>query len=154
MAPEIVLTIALFGCAAGLSLLQGAKPEQCGGLLLVLWLLFERSYHLTGAGNVFARVDPVIATLDVIVLIALLLLALLANRLWPIVAASAQTVTVLGHLVPFVMPTPGMQRAYWAMTQVPPLLVAFAVLGGTLAHIVRIRRLGHYRDWRRRHRFV
>ena len=147
MPVETVVTVALFAMSAGLALFAGGRPERYGGLILLFWLGSERLYHQVGGpSDVFVRVNPVESTLDVTAFIARLALAIYANRVWPIVAASIQTVVILGHASALLEPQ--MQRAYWVMTQVPPLLVALTLLWGTIAHRLRARRIGPYRDWR------
>jgi hypothetical protein len=145
---ETAVTIALFLISAGLALAMGGRPERYGGIILLLWLGSERAYHLMGApSDIFIRVDPIVMMLDTMAFFALLALAMFANRVWPVVAASIQTVVILGHISALV--DPRMQRAYWVMTQIPPLFVALAILAGAIAHRARVRRIGAYRDWRR-----
>lgn len=148
MPTEVAATVILFGVGAALALLLGGRPERYGGLILLFWIGSDRLYHLIGTtSGHFVQVNPVLAIFDLAVFVSLLTLAIFANRIWPIVAASLQSVVLLGHIS--ALATPNMQRAYWAMTQVPPLLVALTILIGTLNHVARVRRIGRYRDWRR-----
>lgn len=143
---DLVITGFVFIPAAGFSLLSGGKPERLAGVALVLWLGLDQLYHLLGYPAEFRHADLVHVVLDTAVFILLLSLAIFANRFWPIVAASVQSVVILGHIS--MLMSSGMQRAYWVMTQIPPLFVALAILFGALAHIARVRRIGEYPDWR------
>ena len=42
----------------------------------------------------------------------------------------------------------GINRAYWAMTQLPPYIQLFALVCGAAFHNRRLQRIGHYRSWR------
>ena len=71
-----------------------------------------------------------------------------ANRIWPLWAAAAQLMTFSGHIVVADRARAGCNRAYWAMTQLPPYIQLFALVCGAAFHARRFRRIGHYRSWR------
>ena len=95
----------------------------------------------------FDVVDPVHLVLDGGELVAIMWLALRANRMWPLWAAAAQLICVSGHVAAFV-DVGGMRRAYWAMTQLPPYIQLIALVLGAVAHARRFERIGPYRSWR------
>ncbi len=146
---EVAMPLVLFGLAAALSFAAGAHPERAGAIILVAWLGIERFYHLLVGPGFFAGDIEVYIALDLLVFLAFGALALVANRVWPLITAALQIIALLGHLA-VRLGIPGEARAYWAMTQLPPILMAIVVLVGTILHARRARRIGRYRSWRRK----
>ena len=147
MAMEVILALALF-CAAGFfAVARGGPPERLAAVIIICWIIADVSYHLVFGPSGFARVDPVHLVLDGGELIAIVWLALRANRMWPLWAAAAQLICVSGHLAVTVEPD-GVRRAYWAMTQLPPFIQLIALVLGAVAHARRFERIGPYRSWR------
>jgi len=126
---------------------RGGPPERIAAGIIVGWLLTDGAYHVVFGPSGFDEVDPVHLVLDGAELVAILWLALRANRMWPLWAAAAQLICVSGHVAAFVEPG-GMTRAYWAMTQLPQYIQLTALVCGALAHARRTRRVGPYRSWR------
>lgn len=145
---EVAVPVLLFGLTAALSAVSGAFPERAGAIILVAWLSLERLYHLFVGPGFFAGTLEVYIGLDLLAFVSFGALALTANRLWPLIATALQMIALLGHLA-VQLGVPGEAKAYWAMTQLPPLLMAVAVITGTLLHARRARRIGRYPDWRR-----
>ena len=146
---EVAMPIVLFGVTGASSFALGALPERLGALILVAWLAVERFYHLFVGPGFFAGDIEFYIALDLLVFLAFGALALNANRIWPLITAALQIIALLGHLA-VRLGIPGEPKAYWAMTQLPPVLMAIAVLVGTILHARRARRIGRYRDWRRK----
>ena len=151
MSWEVAVAVVLFALAPGFALWRGGGPERFGASAIVAWYALDFLYHRVAGASGFAQLDTVHLALDLAAFCVFLWLSLRANRLWPLAAVAFQTVPILGHVV-MLAGFPGMQRAYWAMTQVPPFFMALLLIGGTLAHRRRLRRLGPYRDWRLLHR--
>jgi hypothetical protein len=107
--------------------------------------LVDEIYHSFGGPHQFDIFDPVELAIDTASLAAFSVLAVRANRLWPIPAAALQLLAVIGHLS--ASSELGMQRAYWAMTEPPVVLGVVTLSAGLVAHLLR-RRLGPYPDWR------
>ena len=112
-----------------------------------MWILTDVGYHLLFGPSGFEVVDPAHLLIDGAELVAIMWLALRANRIWPIWAAAAQVMTFSGHLVVMIGES-GIDRAYWAMTQLPPYIQLFALVCGAAFHSRRYRQIGHYRSWR------
>lgn len=148
MPPEVAVPVLCVSLVGPLALIKGAEPEKIGALLMLAWFVFDQIYHLGWGPTEFRRVDWVHFALDSGGFLAFALLGLKANRMWPLLAAGGLVIGVVGHLV-MATGIPGQRRAYWVMTQIPPLMMIFALLFGTLAHMRRRRRIGPYRDWRR-----
>ena len=146
MAIEVILALTLFFGAAFVAVARGGPPERLAAAIIIFWIMIDVSYHLVFGPSGFARVDPVHLVIDGGELIAIVWLALRANRMWPLWAAAAQLICVSGHIALFI--EPGMRRAYWAMTQLPPYIQVAALLLGAVAHARRFERIGPYRSWR------
>jgi len=147
MAFEVFLALTLVFAAAFVAVARGGPPERLAAAIIVCWIIADVSYHLVFGPSGFDEVDPVHLVLDGGELIAIVWLALRANRMWPLWAAAAQLICVSGHIAVFVSPE-GMRRAYWAMTQLPPYIQLTALLLGAVAHARRFDRIGPYRSWR------
>jgi len=147
MAFEVILGFAMILAAAFFAVARGGPPERIAAGIIVCWVMSDVSYHLVFGPSGFERVDPVHLVLDGGELVAIVWLALRANRMWPLWAAAAQLICVSGHVAVFISPE-GMRRAYWAMTQLPPYIQLTAVFLGAVAHARRFERIGPYRSWR------
>jgi hypothetical protein len=126
---------------------HGGPPERLAAMIIVAWILIDGFYHVLFGPSGFQNVDPVHLVLDGGELVAIVWLALNANRTWPLWAAAAQVICVSGHLAVLLEPH-GMSRAYWAMTQLPQYVQLTALLLGATAHARRVRLMGQYRSWR------
>jgi hypothetical protein len=147
MAFEVILGFAMILAAAFFAVARGGPPERMAAGIIVCWVITDVSYHLVFGPSGFDAVDPVHLVLDGVELVAIVWLALRANRMWPLWAAAAQLICVSGHVAVLVSPE-GMRRAYWAMTQLPPYIQLTALLLGAIAHARRFERIGPYRSWR------
>jgi hypothetical protein len=135
-------------CVAGwLGYRRGGPPERLAAMIIVGWIIADAIYHLLFGPSGFDKVDPVHVVLDGAELAAIMWLALSANRTWPLWAAAAQVICVLGH-VAVLLGQPGMRQAYWAMTQLPQYVQLTALIIGATAHTRRVRLMGRYRSWR------
>jgi hypothetical protein len=146
MAFEVVLALAVLAGVAFLAMARGGPPERLAAVIIVCWIVADLAYHLAFGPSGFREVDPVHLVLDGGELVAIVWLALRANRMWPLWAAAAQLICVSGHLALFA--APGMTQAYWAMTQLPQYVQLAALVLGALAHARRYARIGPYRSWR------
>jgi hypothetical protein len=144
---EIGITLLLFAASAVFAFRRGGPPEQLAATIIVSWLLASVLYQAAAGPASFVTVDPARFALDTAELVAISVLALRANRMWPLWAAAAQVICVSGHVAALIEPD-GMRRAYWVMTQVPPFIQVIALVLGAHAHALRSRRLGRYRSWR------
>ncbi len=147
MALEVVLVLSVVFAAAFVAVARGGPPERLAAAIIVGWILSDASYHLAFGPSGFERVDPVHLVLDGGELVAIVWLALRANRMWPLWAAAAQLICVSGHMAVLVSPE-GMRRAYWALTQLPQYIQLIALVLGAVAHAKRFERIGPYRSLR------
>jgi uncharacterized protein YjeT (DUF2065 family) len=142
----VLISLVILGSAA-LAYGKGGPPEKITAGVILGWAALDTVYHLIFGPSGFQRVDPVHVVLDSTELVAVMWLALTANRMWPLWVAAAQLMCVSGHIGAFVYPH-GMRRAYWAMTQLPQYIMLTALLLGAAAHKRRLKRVGQYRSWR------
>jgi hypothetical protein len=147
MSLVVLTSLALILAGSGYALWHGGPPERLAAKIVAVWVLTDVGYHLIFGPSGFIVVDPAHLLIDGAELIAIVWLALQANRMWPIWAAAAQVMTFSGHIVALIEPG-GINRAYWAMTQLPPYIQLFALVCGAAFHNRRFRRIGHYRSWR------
>jgi hypothetical protein len=128
------------------ALFAGGKPERAAmaaqlvALLLSLSAISFRAIPVSGLPIGLALVDVGLA-------LALCILALRANRIWPIVLAGMQVATIfahLGRLLSFPLPAAGyvIFVQFWAW----PMLIVTAI--GTYKHHARARRFGEEPDWK------
>lgn len=144
---EVGFVLLLFLVSGLVAFQRGGPPERLAAAVIVGWIVTDAGYHLLFGPSGFDTVDPVHLVLDGAELCAIMLLALRANRMWPLWAAAAQLICYSGHIAAFIEPG-GMRRAYWAMTQLPQYIQLLALLLGAAAHARRTRRIGRYRSWR------
>ena len=148
MSPLIAAGYLVTFMVAAYAFLAGGKPERIGAVIVLAWQLVDPLYHAVLTPATFARVDFGHVLIDGGEFIALIWLALQANRVWPCFAAATQTVAMLGHLA-VAFGNGGEMRAYWAMTELPLVLQLLVLTLGVAFHAHRLRRLGApYRNWR------
>jgi hypothetical protein len=142
------LVFLLLFLATGLIALRfGGAPERIGAVIVLTWALSDVLYH-TFLGRIeVASVDVGHFVIDGTVLVAVIWLALRADRLWPLWAAGAQLICFTGHLIALIE-ADNVRRAYWAMTQTPQYVQLGALLIGTYRHARRKRRDGIDIAWR------
>ncbi len=126
---------------------RGSIPEKIVGAGIAGWHLADPIYHWLFTQPQFRHFDAGHFVLDSILFGIVGGVALRANRLWPIFASAAQMIVITGHFS-MLLGMDGMQRAYYAMTQLPFYVQLLALLAGTVAHNRRMKRIGRYRDWR------
>jgi hypothetical protein len=142
------IQFALLLAAFLLALWRGAGPEQAAAMVMLALLGVDRLFHL-----VLWQVQGQAATafghfsIDLAALAAFTLLALRANRLYPMGLAALQLIAVTAHLVRAISPAiPG--RANAIMMVAPSYLELLVLIGGILLHMRRESRTGPYRSWR------
>jgi hypothetical protein len=147
MSPIVLASLAVVALASTYSLWRGGPPERIAAKVIIVWILTDVGYHLIFGPSGFVVVDPAHLVIDGAELVAITWLALRANRVWPVWAAAAQLMTFSGHIV-VMIETGGVNRAYWAITQLPPYIQIVAMVCGAAFHARRYRQIGPYRSWR------
>lgn len=98
------LFLAFFLASFIYSIWRGGSPERVAAMLLLAALVASTSagvFHLPGR---FTSVPSTLALTDFLLTIALVILAVKANRLWPIPMAACQLITFLAHVAKLVEP--------------------------------------------------
>jgi hypothetical protein len=141
----LAFTATLLACLAYV-LAAGGKPERVAILAQVLAFVLTvtvLSYRWTA----FQHLPLGLALIDLVLAAILTLLALKANRLWPIALAGMQVATVFGHLakaLAFPLPAAGYSIfvQFWGW---PMLIVTWF---GAFKHRLRTKRDGEEPDWK------
>jgi hypothetical protein len=113
-------------------------------IFLTAWLLSVALY----ASNVrrYASIDWFGPAMNIVMALALYLIARRANRVWPIFAASLQLLIVLAMIGRSIRPD-WMWQVYLLMTSIWPYLELTVLLIGTIAHWRREATMGPEPPW-------
>lgn len=126
---------------------KGGEPERLVAAVLLAAAGLDVFNHILFGEPAFFLVNPGHLVIDAWSMIALMWVALRANRAWPMWVSAAQIIVVLGH-VSKIVELSLVRFGYYAMTQVPLNVQAAALLIGTIAHMRRQERIGNYNAWR------
>lgn len=145
MTHQIAFAAAFLLCL-GYTCFAGGRPERaaiCAQLIALLLSLFAISFRSIPA----VKLPIGLALVDASLAVALTILALRANRIWPIVLAGMQVATIFAHLakvLSFPLPPAGyvIFVQFWSW----PMLIVTAL--GTYRHRTRTTRFGDELDWK------
>ena len=150
MPVDLFLVLGLSTGIIGFAFWHGGKPEVFGAAIVALNLCIEIVVrHWIGRWG-FSDFSSSRFLRDLSEFGLLFLLALRANRVWPIFSAATQLVAVGGSIAVWGSKE-GMQISYWAVTQLPLFGQLAALTTGTYLHMRRLAVIGPYRDWRIEH---
>ena len=139
---------ALFAIWALSCFVAGGLPERLCALAwgVIIKVLFD--YHgFAGSFSVFVDSANWVFTEDATFFAALLVIALLANRVYVLIAAGFQSIAVLTHIVSFV--GPGLTPLALAILTVGASWFALlTMIAGYLVYLHRRRSNLYYPDWR------
>jgi hypothetical protein len=135
----------------GLAMLRwGGGPERAIAVMftgvMMLPLIMFRIWATTGS-MMFGSLAPIYVALDVVALAGFVMIALNANRNYPLWIAGFQIVAVGAHLVRGLIDTIS-PMAYVLLAVGPSYCQLALMLAGLLRHRARCRKFGSYRDWR------
>jgi hypothetical protein len=129
---------------SGYAVLRGGAPERMTGWLLIAaaamtWIVppWHVSYFDPEAG-IFA--------IDVLLLLALVVIALKADRFWPLVMAAMQLDSIAAHILK-VFDADLIPITYALMITVWAYPMQFILVAGTIRHRSRLQRFGADRSW-------
>jgi hypothetical protein len=129
----------------GYALLRGGAPERFGaGIFLVATA--STVLAASGPASRFGSVELGILIVDVGMLLALSILALRAERFWPLWVTALQLIGAAGHAIKLADPegfpwTYAFALAFWSY----PMLLILAL--GTWRHQMRLAKFGVDRSW-------
>lgn len=140
----IVFNLLLFGCFV-YALLRGGGPEKAAATILTVGSLITPIFGSDFSVR-FSSVEVGVVGVDTVVLAALLLVALYAERYWPLWVVALHIVGMAAHGVRMVDPAImrwayGFAIAFWSY---PMLLL---IIFGTWRHQQRLARFGADKSW-------
>ena len=137
--------------------LRGAAPEWLCAIILLCLACLDWPYHLVFGEAKWGSLDLGHTLLDLGASLALVFVALHANRLYPLWLASFQISSLLSHFAR-VMIEPMGGGAYAVLTIFPSYFEIAILFIGTQHHRRRHSIYGRYRSWHRKsflnHRFT
>jgi hypothetical protein len=126
------------------SILRGGPPERLGTTMLAIFSL------LTAAAipdkSRFQFLESGALVVDLLCLAAFVMLALRADRFWPLWVAALQLLGVASHGVKFLEPDL-IPRTYAFMLAIWSYPMIFLMIIGTARHQARLRKFGSDRSW-------
>ena len=139
--------VGLLAACTVYALVAGGAPERIGASLYALSVLATHILLLSHAAR-WQDVEYGEFIVDVVVFFAFLLLALRANRFWPLWVSALLGLGVLGHIAmlghPRVIPW-----AYAVVLSIWSYPILLLIAGGTFAHRRRRKRTGADPSWTR-----
>lgn len=130
-----------------LALRKGEEPERLVAAVLISTAMLDAVNHAMFGNPAFFALNPGHLVIDTWAFMALLWIALRANRGWPLWVCAAQIIILVAHMAK--MTDLSLVRyGYFAMTQLPVSIQAAAILAGTISHVRREDRIGRYHAWR------
>jgi len=124
----------------------GGRPERFAALAILAWIALDPAQRIIFGSPRFGRLDWVLFAFDSALAFALIVIALHANRIWPIFGAGFSLIPVIGHIA-VLLDTEPVQQAYWAINQIPFLLVLLSLMLGASANRQRMRSGRICYDW-------
>ncbi|HEY0043539.1 MAG TPA: hypothetical protein VGB62_03210 [Allosphingosinicella sp.] len=136
---------AMLALCCGYAWFKGGAPERAGAAIFALAALLSTAM-VSGRPARFGSVELGVFAVDVAMLLALLVLALRAERFWPLWVTALQVIGTAGHTVkladPRVFPLAyAIVLALWSY----PMLILLAF--GTWNHQRRLTRSGADKSW-------
>lgn len=131
----------------GYALLRGAAPERIGTTILLVGSLLTLA-TVSSQARSYASVEIGVFIVDAATLTAFLILALRAERFWPIWVTALQLIGTAGHIVKLVDPdlipkAYAFAAIFWSY----PMVLILAL--GTWRHQQRLKRFGADPPWSR-----
>lgn len=138
----LVITLLIVAFAA----VRGGQPEKwCAGVIAGEISADLLLYFAIGP-RTFGEFEPIRLLLDCAAAVAFIAISMRANRLYPLAIAASQIVAIIGS-VAVILVDDGLAQAFWAMTQLPLFIQLVLLAGGTIAHGLRVTRIGNYNCW-------
>lgn len=131
--------------SSGYAMWRGGAPERAVGASMLAAYVATLFSHSEFAVR-FTDVEFGVLTIDIILMVVLMAIALKADRGWPMLLAGLHLTTVGAHAVRIIEPamievTYAVMLSMWSY----PMVVALAV--GTWRHRRRLMAVGYDRDW-------
>jgi hypothetical protein len=144
MVTNLFFDLFLLVCC-GYAFWRGGPPERVGASIFVAAVVFTR-IAVSGAATRYSSIEAGVVIVDVATLLALVVLALRANRLWPLWVTALQAIGAAGHVVKLMDPNVirwayAFALAFWSY----PMLALLAL--GVWNHQRRLAKFGADKSW-------
>lgn len=137
----------LFGFAIVVSyaMWSGGAPERAGAVVFILMALVQYPGRLI-FDRVFNDIDPLSFSVDLFAFAGFTIIALWANRTWPLFIAAMQLLSCASHFGREL--SSKVEPLVYALLKAGPTIAALVILMiGTLTHRARIRRGVRLASW-------
>lgn len=144
---RLVLFLTLLAVSLLYALRKGGGPERAAAIVFIFMTISDPFVHALTPYN-YAKLDPGHFIIDLMGWCALLVIALRAERLWPLWVSSLQTISLIAHITKYL--DYSIHPFVYAIMQVAssyPLLLLLIL--GTYNHQVRLQQSGNDRPWSR-----
>jgi hypothetical protein len=138
--------IGLLVLCCGYALAAGGAPERIGAALYVLGAAVTHVFLASHVGSRWLQIEFGVFLIDVVTFGLFCILALRANRFWPLWVSALLGLSVLGHLAR--LAGPGVLWYAYAIVLTIwsyPILAILAI--GTFNHQRRLARFGEDKSW-------
>lgn len=143
----VIVVVGLFAIAFCAEFYAG-KPEKIVARLMLAELLADLVKQVIVGSASFRTMNGFLFALELILLTSFVLVALRANRVWPLVVAGLQLLICLTHVARLLSPASANAQVYWALTSFPSYLICLILAAAISTHRARVRRYGMIPDWR------
>ncbi|MET1111672.1 MAG: hypothetical protein ABWX67_09125 [Allosphingosinicella sp.] len=136
---------ALFAACGLYVLLRGGAPEKVGTVILAVGSILSVAAVSSPSGR-FGAVEVGVLSVDIVTLLAFLVLALRAERYWPLCVTALQAIGTSGHAAKLL--DPGVIRsAYAIVLSLWGYLMLLLIAIGTWNHQRRLAKFGVDKSW-------
>lgn len=143
---HIVFFNVLLAAVCGYAVWVGGAPERWTAFLFVAAAAATYLAPFYNALRPFAQVEPMLLSIDLLMLLALMGIAMRADRYWPLYVSALHLITIAIHGVKAFQPTLVPWMYAGASSKIAyPMLVLLAI--GAWRHRDRIARFGSDPDW-------
>ena len=142
---SITVFYALFFITLLAAWIWGGKPERIGGAIHLALACLQGAFYLVVPPS-FASLDGISLLTDALGLAGFGWLALAANRMWPIWAASLQLLSLAGHFARWAQLEIA-PYAYSLLRTAPTALGLLVLLLAVVVHRKRLKQSGQDRPW-------
>lgn len=144
MVNTLVYFAILLGCCL-YTALRGSSPERIGAAILMAGSILTL-VTLSSAATIYRSLEVGVVVVDLATLLAFLVLALRADRIWPLCITAFQLVGTAGHAVKLVDPQVlpyayAFALRFWGYPMILMLII------GTWNHQKRLARNGVDKSW-------
>jgi hypothetical protein len=142
---RVMLYLSLLTICAIYALRRGGAPERTTTVAIILMVASDPLVHAVTPSR-YSSLDPGHLVIDSLALAAFMVIALRANRYWPLWVSAFQLIAVVAHAgrlldVEIHKTAYGLMQVLWSY----PMLVVLAL--GTRAHQARLRQYGVDPSW-------